>query len=107
VLWAVSKAQTTTAILGKGYYQTIFTSHAPTVTERLGDFDSEFEELLADRRIDRRESRRKAIEVITAELDKLQPNRNCGTDPGLSTYTTANTLDSAHHEQSSVKAVTR
>ena len=40
-------AESVLAVLGKGYYQTIFTRHAALVRKRTADFDSEFDELLA------------------------------------------------------------
>lgn len=56
---------------GGGYRQTIFTRHAPTVLNRLADFDREFEGLLADTKLGDRSSRAAAIETI-GEIMKTQ-----------------------------------
>jgi hypothetical protein len=49
---------------GSGYRQTIFTRHAPTIMEKLRNFDDEFDELLGAVRVKPVDSRRWAIEVI-------------------------------------------
>ena len=73
-------AESVLAVLGKGYYQTIFTRHAALVRKRIEDFDSEFDELLElegkrqGRRITPEDSRSYAMEVISREIDCL-PNR--------------------------------
>lgn len=74
-------AESVLAVLGKGYYQTIFTRHAALVRKRTADFDSEFDELLAlesesqKRRIAPEESRSYAMEIIAREFAQL-PNRS-------------------------------
>ena len=64
-------AETTTAILGKGYFQTIFTRHAPSVTERIANFDGEFEELLAEAGVGPEQSRRQAMDLLAREIEKI------------------------------------
>jgi len=64
-------AESTTAVIGKGYYQTIFTRHAPSVTERIANFDGEFKELLADKKLEPEKSRQHAIDEIAREIDKI------------------------------------
>jgi len=65
-------AESVSAEVGKGYRQTIFTRHAPTVMARAAQFDEEFDELLALRKVKPLESRRWAIEQITGILKKLK-----------------------------------
>ena len=73
-------AESVLAVLGKGYYQTIFTRHAALVRSKAADFDSEFDELLAmegeihGRRIVPEESRLHAMRVIAGEI-ALLPGR--------------------------------
>ena len=70
-------AESMQAILGKGYYQTIFTRHAALVRKRIADFDSDFDELLAlesesqGRRIAPEKYRLYAMEIIAREIDLL------------------------------------
>jgi hypothetical protein len=70
-------AESVLAILGKGYYQTIFTRHAALVRKRTAEFDSEFDELLAleggnqPKRIAPEDSRTFAMEIIAREIDQL------------------------------------
>jgi hypothetical protein len=49
---------------GRGYRQTIFTRHAPSVIKKLGNFDAEFDELLAASGVSQIDSRRAAIAVL-------------------------------------------
>jgi hypothetical protein len=49
---------------GRGYRQTVFTRHAPTVMEKLDTFDAEFDELLSAVNVKPEESRRWAIGII-------------------------------------------
>jgi hypothetical protein len=69
-------AETTTAVLGKGYFQTIFTRHAPSLTERVANFDGEFEESLAEAGVAPEQSRQQVIDVITKEIEKIPAARN-------------------------------
>ena len=55
-------AESVTSEVGRGYRQTIFSRHAPTILNRIEAFDEEFEELLGDTRAS--ESRRAAIALI-------------------------------------------
>ena len=57
-------AESLTGSAGKGYRQTIFTRHAPTIMEKFGDFDAEFDELLASAGVKHVDSRGWAIGVI-------------------------------------------
>lgn len=61
-------AESRSAVIGKGYYQTIFTRHAPWVTERIADFDAEFNELLAAAKVEPHASRLHAIRRIEREI---------------------------------------
>jgi hypothetical protein len=54
---------------GQGYLQTVFTRHAPTVLERMQQFDAEFEELLKYFAPDGLPSRQRAIEAIDREIE--------------------------------------
>jgi hypothetical protein len=66
------------AVLGKGYYQTIFTRHAALVRKRIADFDSEFDELLElegklqGSQTTPEDSRAYAMEVIAREIELAQ-----------------------------------
>jgi len=60
-------AESISASPGKGYQQTVFTRHAPTVESRIELTDREIEELLNAQGIEHYSSRRAAI----AELEKL------------------------------------
>jgi len=57
---------------GRGYLQTVFSRHAPTVLEKMEQFDEEFEESLRDFVRDGRSSRDLAIEAIDRELSIMQ-----------------------------------
>jgi len=61
-------AESKTVVLGKGYYQTIFTRHASSVGERIADFDNEFEALLDGAKIEPAQSREHAIAVLRREI---------------------------------------
>jgi hypothetical protein len=65
-------AESVSAILGKGYYQTIFTRHAASLQEKIANFDSEFQELLADNGTNPANSRIKALQLIGEEIQKLE-----------------------------------
>ena len=60
-------AQARSAKVGKGYYQTTFTRYAPTVIEKLLEFDDEFTELVKGCP---ENSRRAAIEAIREEENR-------------------------------------
>ena len=60
-------AESRSAEVGKGYFQTTFTRHAPTVIEKVSEFDYEFDELLT---CDHAESRKAAIVAIKEEESK-------------------------------------
>jgi hypothetical protein len=77
-------AESRTPIQGKGYYQTIFTRHGPSLKERIANFDSEFRELIAEAKTSPGESRRRAIEVLEGEID-----RPAQSTPGATAKTTA------------------
>lgn len=68
-------AESISARKGKGYYQTVFTRHAPTVLERLEQFDSEFEELLGQFAPHGASSRKKAIEALDREIENPSESR--------------------------------
>jgi TIR domain len=56
---------------GTGYRQTIFTRHAPTIHEKINEFEAEFAELLREGNVTKENSRKTAIGVIETEIDKL------------------------------------
>jgi len=64
-------AESVSAEVGKGYRQTVFTRHAPTLMDKIAEFDAEFDELLRKQGVSRSESRRHAIGVIEAEIAKV------------------------------------
>jgi len=65
-------AESISAALGKGYQQTIFTRHAPTVRKRIDLFDQEIEDLLKARGIKSESSKEAAIAEIKRILLKLR-----------------------------------
>jgi hypothetical protein len=62
-------AESVSAIVGQGYFQTIFTRHAATIQEKIANFDSEFQELLVDNHTEPQESRVKAMEIIAEQIE--------------------------------------
>jgi hypothetical protein len=64
-------AESVSAVVGKGYFQTIFTRHAALLQERIANFDCEFAELLAENNISPEGSRCHALEVIGREIAAL------------------------------------
>ncbi|MEW6533595.1 MAG: toll/interleukin-1 receptor domain-containing protein [Thermodesulfobacteriota bacterium] len=60
-------AESVSAELGKGYKQTIFTRHAPTVRSRIEAFDREIAELLDEQRVEGKSS----VQVVTEEIEKI------------------------------------
>lgn len=65
-------AESITSRPGQGYLQTLGTWHAPTVLERLREFDSEFEREIARIESSGRSSRIVAIERLRQEEEQLQ-----------------------------------
>ncbi|MCL4694823.1 MAG: TIR domain-containing protein [Candidatus Hydrogenedentes bacterium] len=57
---------------GRGYRQTVFTRHAPTVMEKLDVFDAEFDELLSAVKVKPEESRRWAIGVLEQTIQEAK-----------------------------------
>lgn len=64
-------AESVLAVVGKGYFQTVFTRHAASLQERIANFDSEFAELLAERGVQPSDSRREAIRIINREIRRI------------------------------------
>ena len=58
---------------GKGYVQTMFTRHAPTVRRQIQEFDEEFEELLEKNGLAEADSRQHAINALKQLVEELQP----------------------------------
>jgi len=54
-------SESVAGVIGKGYRQTIFTRHAPSMQSKIDQFDVEFEELLKERRWTAESSRKAAI----------------------------------------------
>src|ERR1043166_2734031 len=63
---------------GRGYRQTIFTRHAPTIMEKLGNFDAEFDELLGAAGVKHVDSRRWAIEMLEKAIAETTAAGNNG-----------------------------
>lgn len=70
--WFAAESMARARDPGAGFVQTVFTTHAPTVLDRLREFDEEFQELLADEGIQSQASRQVAIESIRVELAKSE-----------------------------------
>lgn len=60
-------AESATPRAGKGYHQTFFTWHAPTVIEKVRKFDRDFELLLKKQGVTADSSREAAIEAVQTE----------------------------------------
>jgi hypothetical protein len=58
-------------VSGRGYYQTIFTRHAPSMQAKIEEFDDEFHRLLDERGWEPENSRLHAITEIRNLLEKL------------------------------------
>lgn len=65
-------AESVSAILGRGYRQTIFTRHAPSVQKMIEEFDQEFKELLQALGWTFESSRAVAIDTIKEIIADLQ-----------------------------------
>jgi len=74
-------AESMAARVGVGVLQTVFSSHAPTVTRKIGEFDQNLLGLLKARGILPKESRRKAIEELTEMIRRLPPHPAWSCDP--------------------------
>ncbi len=59
-------AESVSAVSGSGYYQTIFTRHAPSMQARIEEFDSEFDSLLDKHHWTANDSRKNAIRELKA-----------------------------------------
>ena len=57
---------------GKGYLQTVFTWHAPTVLEKIRKFDRDFAQLLPKAGLDGESSRQAAVEAVEREIDAIK-----------------------------------
>lgn len=60
---------------GRGYRQTVFTRHAPTVMEKLDTFDAEFDELLDAANVKPEDSRQWAIDTLKQTIEETKANR--------------------------------
>ena len=65
-------AETVAPRPGEGYYQTIFTWHAPTVLDKVHEYDRNFELLLRRSGVDAASSRELAIEKVEAAIASIQ-----------------------------------
>jgi hypothetical protein len=65
-------AESVSARVGKGFRQTIFTRHAPSINKKIADFDSEFDEYLEDLKWKAETSRLSAIEAIEKIVAELR-----------------------------------
>ena len=66
-------AQAVSAKIGKGYRQTIFTRHAPSVRMYVEEFDEEFAECLAQMGCSSLQSRRFVIDLLRKEISTCAP----------------------------------
>ena len=57
---------------GRGFRQTIFTRHAPSIMNKMSQFDAEFHELLETAGVKPLDSRSKAIEVIEKKIAEVE-----------------------------------
>lgn len=74
-------AESVLAVVGKGYFQTIFTRHAASLREKIANFDSEFAEILAEGEVKPRDSRREALRIINEEVRRLNASRRTRKTP--------------------------
>ncbi len=65
-------AESVSASLGRGYRQTIFTRHAPSICSRIELFDQEFKELIQELGWTAETSREKAINTIEEIITELK-----------------------------------
>lgn len=65
-------AESVTPRPGKGYYQTVFNWHAPTVLERTREFDRDFQQLLGKAGVTDESSRAAAIEAVQRVIDGIK-----------------------------------
>jgi len=66
-------AEALSGAIGKGYRQTIFTRHAPSMQSRIDLFDQEFDLLLKDNGWSAKNSRLKAIEQLKKIIAGIKP----------------------------------
>jgi hypothetical protein len=64
-------AEAVAAEMGRGYQQTMFTRHAPSVRNRIEAFDQEFDELLEQSDIQPSMSRVAAIDQLRERIEQL------------------------------------
>ncbi|MEW6210415.1 MAG: toll/interleukin-1 receptor domain-containing protein [Acidobacteriota bacterium] len=69
-------AESVSASIGKGYRQTIFTRHAPSMRGKIELFDQEFEEQLQREKWTARSSRREAIKRLKKLMGEIHDNRS-------------------------------
>lgn len=74
--WFIAKS--VSAHIGSGYFQTIFTRHAPTVLDAIAQFDEEFSELLQDNGTRPQASRRTSIRAIEKEIKSGEERAKIG-----------------------------
>lgn len=65
-------AESVTPRPGKGYYQTVFNWHAPTVLEKARDFDRDFQQMLKKAGVTGESSRAAAIEAVKRVIDGIK-----------------------------------
>jgi hypothetical protein len=68
-------ALTVAAAPGRGYYQTIFTRHAPSLQAKIAEFDEEFLRILSEQNVTLADSRRHAMKEIEKILAQLSSTR--------------------------------
>ena len=61
-------AESLAGVDGTKFEQTVFTKHAPTVRQKVSEFDQEFDTLLADEGIHPLDSRRYVIDILDCEI---------------------------------------
>jgi hypothetical protein len=68
-------AEAVSAQIGRGYSQTIFTRHAPSVERKIELFDQEFEEVLRDNKWTAKNSRQRAAGRLQPLIDSLKKDQ--------------------------------
>lgn len=68
---------------GKGYRQTMFTRHAPTICRRIEEFDDEFADLLERTETAPAASRERAIAALKGKIEELKREASATSGPSV------------------------
>ncbi len=66
-------AESVSSSIQHGYFQTIYTTHAPSMQSKIDQFDQEFQDLLALQGWTGKSSRTKTIELLQGIIDEIAP----------------------------------